>query len=70
MKQKIEISAITPLVPNFIRTPIGVVPIADVSDSMLRAIAKEWGAQLVKKAQERRNKRALSALEEPLTNKE
>ena len=63
MKQTIEISAITPLVPNFIRTPIGVVPIADVPDSMLRAIAKEWGAQLVKKAQERRNKRALFALE-------
>ena len=53
MKQTTEISAITPLVPNFIRTPIGGCADADVPDSMLRAIAKEWGAQLVKKAQER-----------------
>lgn len=53
-KKLITVEAITPLTPNFIKTPIGSVPIHELSDKALRAIGKAWTAELIAKAKKRR----------------
>jgi hypothetical protein len=53
-KQILDIKEITPTTPNFIKTPYGVIPIAELSDGVLKSIGKAWTEELLKKAQVRR----------------
>lgn len=51
----ITVTLVTPLVPNFIRTADGKsIPIEDVNDKTLRAMAKRWRELLLMKARGRR----------------
>lgn len=54
----VRVSLLTPVLPNFLRTEGGsIVPIADVPDSALRAIGKNWTALLLLKARNARKRK-------------
>lgn len=49
----------TPMPPNFIRTAAGdVIPVEDLEDVMLRALAKRWTDLLLLIARQRREAKA------------
>lgn len=48
---------LTPMIPNFIRTESGhPIPIQDLDDKTLRAIARNWTALLLLAARNKRRK--------------
>lgn len=55
---KVKALVLLPLVPNFLRTDSGTVPLYALNDDDLRAIAKDWGEELVRKAAKQRSESA------------
>ncbi len=58
MKIKITIECEVPLVPNFLKTPAGQVPIQAVTEEALRELGKQWTEALVMKARQKREQPA------------
>lgn len=56
MKIQIKIECEVPLVPNFLKTPNGQVPIHAVTEEVLRELGKQWTEALVMKARQKRER--------------
>lgn len=56
MKIQIKIECEVPLVPNFLKTPNGQVPIHAVTEEALRELGKQWTEALVMKARQKRER--------------
>ena len=54
---KIEVDVTTPRTPNFVKVADKWIDVADLSESVLRDIAREWTEDLVKRAFDRKVQR-------------
>lgn len=54
MKIQIKIECEVPIVPNFLKTANGQVPITAVTEEALRELGKQWTEALVMKARQQR----------------